>query len=146
MSPLPRASVFSRREADVSLQKTSPAPRANAGNRANRTAPCISKRSGPIDFAKINGAALAAFPVVLRRLLPGGKNIGREFEALNPRRADRKAGSFRINRYNGKWADFAAGASGGDPVSLVAYITGTSQGEAARLLAQMLGFEVRGRK
>jgi hypothetical protein len=141
----------------MSLQKRSPAPRANAGNRANQTRPCINipptaeaqasrKRGGPIDFAKINGAALAAFPVVLKRLLPNGKNVGREFEALNPRRADRKAGSFRINRYNGKWADFAAGESGGDPVSLVAYLTGTSQGEAARLLAQMLGFEVGGRK
>jgi hypothetical protein len=100
-------------------------------------------RGGPVDFAGINAAALAAFPVVLKRLLPDGKNIGREFEALNPRRADRKAGSFRVNRHNGKWADFASGERGGDPVSLVAYLMATSQAEAARLLAQMLGIEGR---
>jgi hypothetical protein len=103
-------------------------------------------RGGPVDFAGINAAALAAFPAVLKRLLPDGKNIGREFEALNPRRADRRAGSFRVNRCNGKWADFASGQNGGDPVSLVAYLTGTSQGEAARLLAQMLGIEAGGRR
>jgi hypothetical protein len=103
-------------------------------------------RSGSVDFAGVNVAALAAFPAVLKRLLPDGKNIGREFEARNPRRADRKAGSFRVNRYSGKWADFASGERGGDPVSLVAYLMATSQADAARLLAQMLGIEARGRK
>jgi hypothetical protein len=94
------------------------------------------------DFDKINAAALAAFPAVLNRLLPSGKTIGRELVALNPRRADRRLGSFRINRYNGRWADFATGDKGGDPVSLVAYLAGVSQGEAARLLAQMLGLQI----
>jgi hypothetical protein len=60
------------------------------------------QRGGSVDFVGINAAALAAFPAVLKRLLPDGKNIGREFEARNPRRADRKAGSFRVNRHNGK--------------------------------------------
>jgi hypothetical protein len=96
------------------------------------------------DFAAINHAALAAFPAVLNRLLPKGKAIGREIVALNPRRADRRLGSFKINRYNGKWADFATGDKGGDPISLVAYLAGVSQGEAARLLAQMLGLEIKG--
>jgi hypothetical protein len=99
-----------------------------------------------LDFAAINQAALAAFPAVLNRLLPGGKTIGRELVALNPRRADRKLGSFKINRYNGKWMDFATGDKGGDPVSLVAYLADVSQGEAARLLAQMLGLETGGRR
>jgi hypothetical protein len=98
------------------------------------------------DFEKINAAALAAFPAVLSRLLPGGKTIGREFVALNPRRADRQLGSFRINRYSGRWADFATGDKGGDPVSLVAYLTDVSQGEAARLLARMLGLQIGGRR
>jgi hypothetical protein len=71
------------------------------------------------DFAAINHAALAAFPAVLNRLLPKGKAIGREIVALNPRRADRRLGSFKINRYNGKWADFATGDKGGDVISLV---------------------------
>lgn len=95
-----------------------------------------------IDFDEINRAALASFPAVLARLLPGGKTIGRELVALNPRRADRRVGSFKVNRYNGKWCDFATGDKGGDPISLVAYLAGVSQIEAARLLAQML--DVRG--
>ena len=98
----------------------------------------------PIDFAKINRAALAAFPAVLARILPGGKRVGKEVVALNPRRADRHLGSFKIHRYNGRWADFASGEKGGDPISLVAYLADVSQSEAARLLAQMLGVEYGG--
>ena len=90
--------------------------------------------SDALDFDRINQAALAAFPAVLNRLLPGGKTVGRELLALNPRRADRHLGSFRVNRLNGRWADFATGDKGGDPVSLVAYLADVSQGEAARLL------------
>jgi hypothetical protein len=102
--------------------------------------------SNTVDFDAINQAALAAFPAILNRLLPGGKTIGRELVALNPRRADRKLGSFKVNRYNGRWMDFATGDKGGDPVSLVAYLADVSQGEAARLLAQMLGLETGGRR
>ena len=51
-----------------------------------------------------------------------------------------------MNGYNGGWCDFATGDKGGDPVSLVAYLAGVSQGEAARLLAQMLGIETGGRR
>jgi hypothetical protein len=99
---------------------------------------------GPLDFAAINRAALAAFPAVLARVLPGGKRVGAEIVALNPRRADRRLGSFKINRYNGRWADFATGDKGGYPISLVAYLAGVLQGEAARLLARMLGLEAGG--
>jgi hypothetical protein len=98
------------------------------------------------DFEAINRAALAAFPAVLNRLLPRGKTVGREIVALNPRRPDRNLGSFKVNRFNGRWCDFATGDKGGDPVSLVAYLAGVSQGEAARLLAQMLGLEIGGRR
>jgi hypothetical protein len=98
------------------------------------------------NFAAINQAALAAFPAVLNRLLPGGKTIGREIVALNPRRGDRNIGSFKVNRYNGRWSDFATGDKGGDPISLVAYLAGVSQGDAAHLLAQMLGIETGGRR
>ncbi len=97
-----------------------------------------------LDFAAINQAALAALPAVLNWLLPRGKAVGREIIALNPRRADRRFGSFKVNRYSGRWADFATGAKGGDPVSLVAYLADVSQGEAARLLAGMLGIEAGG--
>jgi len=32
--------------------------------------------SGQIDFAEINRAALAAFPAVVARILPGGRRVG----------------------------------------------------------------------
>ncbi len=101
--------------------------------------------NGPIaTFAEINRAALAAFPAVLARILPGGKRVGAEIVALNPTRVDRRLGSFKVNRYNGKWADFATGDKGGDPISLVAFLADVPQSEAARLLARMLGIEAGG--
>lgn len=92
-----------------------------------------------LDFQAINRAALASLPALLRRWLPDGWLVGHEFEARNPRRTDRRPGSFRINVNSGKWSDFATGDSGGDVVSLAAYLSGTGQAEAARALADMLG-------
>ena len=92
-----------------------------------------------IDFAAVNGAALSALPALLARWLPGGVARGPEYVALNPKRADRRPGSFSINLRTGKWADFATGDKGGDVVSLAAYLSGTRQIEAARALAEMLG-------
>ena len=92
-----------------------------------------------IDFDRINSAALPVLPSLLGRWLPGGRREGREWVARNPRRADRSPGSFRVNMQSGKWADFATGDAGGDPVSLAAYLAGTGQAEAARNLAFMLG-------
>jgi hypothetical protein len=96
-----------------------------------------------VDFGAINRAALAALPAILRRLLPDGRIIGGEYVARNPTRADRRAGSFKINLRTGHWADFATGDKGGDPVSLCAYVEGASQAEAARRLARMLGLYTR---
>ncbi len=92
-----------------------------------------------IDFAAVNAAALSAFPLLVHRWLPDGRVLGREYVARNPRRSDRKPGSFKINLHSGKWADFASGDAGGDPVSLAAYLAGTGQADAARSLAEMLG-------
>jgi hypothetical protein len=97
-----------------------------------------------IDFTRVNAAALAALPAILARILPSGKPVHKEWIALNPRRVDRSLGSFKVNRFNCKWADFATGDKGGDPVSLVAYIEGVSQVETARLLARMLGIDLGG--
>jgi hypothetical protein len=67
--------------------------------------------------------------------------MGVEWVAKNPTRHDRRAGSFKINTKNGKWADFATGDTGGDVVSLAAYLSGCGQVEAARNLADMLGMK-----
>jgi len=74
------------------------------------------------------------------------KILGIEYVALNPKRADRRPGSFSINISNGKWADFACDARGGDVVSLFAYLGGIGQVEAAEKLSAVLGIEaLRGR-
>ena len=104
--------------------------------------PC--ERRGRVDFDAINRAALASLPALLGRWAPGGRFVGGEYISLNPTRADRRAGSFRVNVHSGKWADFAVGAKGGDVISLAAYLAGTGQGEAARGLAAMLGVRANG--
>jgi hypothetical protein len=109
------------------------------GSRKPIAAPTHHQARVRVDFAEVNRAVLAAFPVVLGRLLPGGKYAGHEYVAFNPRRADRHLGSFRVNIRTGKWADFATGDKGGDPISLFAYTEDKSQVDAARLLARMLG-------
>ncbi len=92
-----------------------------------------------LDFAVVNRAALASLPALLRRWLPDGRLVGREYTARNPTRADRRPGSFRVNVRSGKWADFATDTKGGDVISLAAYLSGTGQAEAARALGDMLG-------
>ena len=97
-----------------------------------------------IAFETVNRAALAALPAVLMRLIPGGKILGHEYVALNPTRNDRRPGSFKINLRTGRWADFATGDKGGDPISLFAYVENCSQSDAAIWLAQMLRLEDNG--
>jgi len=93
----------------------------------------------PLDFAAINRAALSALPALLARWLPDGARNGVEYVARNPRRSDRRPGSFSVNMRTGRWGDFATGDKGGDPISLAAYLHGMRQIEAARALADMLG-------
>lgn len=92
-----------------------------------------------VDFARINSAALAVLPALVGRWLPNGKRIGHEWVALNPKRADRREGSFLVNLRSGRWADFATGDKGGDPISLAAFLFDLSQIDAARRIADMLG-------
>ena len=97
-----------------------------------------------MDFEAINAAALPHLPTLCARWLPDGRQKGHEWSARNPRRVDRRPGSFMVNLVTGRWADFALpDARGGDPVSLAAYLSGLSQAEAARSLAAMLGLDER---
>jgi hypothetical protein len=92
-----------------------------------------------IDFQTINAAALQDLPIILARWLPDGRVVGREYEARNPLRTDRRPGSFKVNLRTARWADFACGDKGGDVISLGTYLFTLSQAEAARHLAAMLG-------
>jgi 5S rRNA maturation endonuclease (ribonuclease M5) len=97
-----------------------------------------------IDFEAINDAARRQLSTLVPKWLPDGKREGAEWSALNPRRADHTRGSFKVNLTTGKWADFATGAKGGDATSLLAYLRGIKQGEAARELANEIGFHTNG--
>lgn len=96
-------------------------------------------RYTPPDYPAIDAYALAVLPALLARWLPDGRRQGNEWVARNPRRDDRRPGSFSVNVVTGRWADFATGDRGGDPISLAAYLYDISQSDAARKLADMLG-------
>lgn len=93
----------------------------------------------PINFGLINDRALASLDSLLAQWLPDGKREGREYKALNPKRADSKLGSFSINLTTCAWADFATDDKGGDPISLYAYLHNLSQLDAARAVADLVG-------
>ncbi len=103
-----------------------------------------SGSSGPTfpklsEYPEINRVALSVLPELLSRWLPGGRMQGHEYVVRNPLRADSHPGSFCINLRSGKWADFATGECGGDPISLVAYLQRCKQSQAAKDLAEYLG-------
>lgn len=82
---------------------------------------------------------MAALPALVKRWLPDGKRKGAEWVSVNPTRDDKRAGSFKINLITGRWADFATGDRGGDPIGLAAYLFRLRQIEAARNISDMLG-------
>ena len=98
--------------------------------------------SNGINFAEIKLATLQNTLSLVREWLPDGVVKGGECVARNPQRLDRKLGSFKINLRTGAWSDFAIDESGGDLISLAAYIFSLSQADAARHIASMLGMEV----
>src|SRR5690242_12777149 len=98
---------------------------------------CKARR--PIAFESIKAGALANARVLVERWLPDGRAEGNEWSALNPKRADRRRGSFKVNLHSGRWGDFAADASGGDLISLAAYLFNLHQSEAAHRIAEALG-------
>ncbi|MBK3465477.1 toprim domain-containing protein [Pseudomonas sp. MF6776] len=93
---------------------------------------------------RIANAALLAADNLLVDWLPDGTLKGKEYWAINPVRSDRTPGSFSIDSYTGKWHDFASGDKGGDLVSLLAYLRGWRQIEAARCIAGQLGLQFGG--
>lgn len=95
-----------------------------------------------VDFARVAAAAARNAEAVCRQWLPDGRREGAEWVARNPRRSDRRLGSFKVNLQTGRWGDFADNASGGDLVSLAAYLFQLpSQREAAVQVANMLGVD-----
>ncbi len=97
------------------------------------------KRAGRVDIPAVAQAALPHLAALCARWLPGGRLEGREWTAGSLRGEPGR--SLRVNIQSGRWCDFASGERGGDAVSLAAAIAGTSQIQAARNLARMLGID-----
>lgn len=94
-------------------------------------------------FKPVAATALACFDGVMETLgLSGGKNSGREYLPLNPKRDDHSPGSFSINRDKGAWMEGATGDQGGDLISLAAYVWSCSNGDAAERLSKLLGIAI----
>ena len=99
----------------------------------------IGEANRAINFQRIADASLNASDELVSRWLPDGRRQGAEWVATNPRRVDKRRGSFKVNLRTGRWSDFAVGASGGDLISLAAYLFDMKQGRAAVELANALG-------
>ena len=98
-------------------------------------------------FKPVAAAALARFDVVMGWLgLAGGKDSGREYLPLNPKRDDHKPGSLSIHRDKGAWMEGATGDKGGDLVSLAAYLWDCGNGDAAERLGRQLGVDMPARQ
>ena len=93
----------------------------------------------PMIFKRVNAVLLANMDDFCGKYGNGGYIRGGEYIVRNPTRVDKSPGSFRINMKTGRWADFATGDRGGDPISYYAYVFGLSQIDAARELAADLG-------
>lgn len=94
------------------------------------------------NFEAVRQRALAVLPSLVRDWLREGRQTGGVWAAKNPMRVDRKAGSFVVWTRTGAWKDYAVpGVSGGDPISLYAYLNDLGQGEACSELAGLLGMD-----
>ncbi|MEQ6290520.1 DUF5906 domain-containing protein [Vogesella sp. GCM10023246] len=96
----------------------------------------VSRR---VNIARVASVALGQIENLVPNWLRDGKREGCEWSAPNPTRADRHAGSFKVNLNTGAWSDFALGDSGGDLVSLYRYVFFMpTQVEAAKELGELL--------
>ncbi|MCP5245953.1 MAG: DUF927 domain-containing protein [Burkholderiales bacterium] len=96
----------------------------------------------PENIKMIAARSLSGINSILAHWLPNGKREGDEYKPLNPKRSDNSTGSFSINTRSGQWADFADGAKGNDLVSLVAYLDGLTQSDAAKRVANFLNIRI----
>ena len=91
-------------------------------------------------FAEVKRASHQAIDRVLGHWLPGGKLVDgkKEYTAPNPTRADKHAGSLKVNIEKATWCDFATGDKGGDLIDLVQYLDGGTHIDACNKLADFL--------
>jgi putative DNA primase/helicase len=105
----------------------------------------MTRSSIPEQIRRVAEHTLRAAETLLPEWLPDGARQGREWVARNIARGDRRAGSFGVSLDTGRWNDFADdSAHGGDLVSLLAYLQGCGQLEAAQAIDRRLALGVIG--
>jgi uncharacterized protein (DUF927 family) len=92
----------------------------------------------PADIKRIADAAKGHGAAILATWLPGGKQSGKEYQALNPHRDDKHLGNLSVDVATGKGGDFATGETFGDFVGMVAFAMQCDQSTAADALAEFL--------
>lgn len=97
--------------------------------------------SQTFNFNDINLLAQNNIQGFLQEWLPGGIINGHDYCPLNPTRADKHIGSFRININTAQWHDFATGDSGCGLISLYAYLNNISHRESAEYLANKINYQ-----
>lgn len=105
-----------------------------------KSSPTPVKAAG-IDFDAVKQRADGYLPLVLEAVAPEGEQKGDEYLMLNPHRPDGDLNSFKFNLDSGRWADFASDdgdAKGGDIISLVAYLKGVPQAQAAEQISALI--------
>jgi len=105
----------------------------------------INRAYRPLAFQRVAADALLHADTICHRWLPDGRREGQEWVARNPRRSDRRIGSFKVNLNTGRWGDFSSGDYGGDIIALAAYLFSLSQRDAALRVAEMIGVDPYGR-
>ncbi len=93
------------------------------------------------NFNDINLLAQSNIRGFLQEWLPEGKLSGHDYCPLNPTRADKHIGSFRINMNTAQQHDFATGDGGCGLISLYAYINNISLIESAEYLANKINYQ-----
>ena len=94
----------------------------------------------PLDFKAIAARALEQIEAVCLHWLPAGKKAGPEWEIGD--RHGNAGKSLKVHLTGSKagmWSDFSTDDKGGNLVSLVAFVDGCPQLDAARKLAEFLG-------
>lgn len=95
--------------------------------------------SQPIDFAGLAAALLDRADTLVPQWLPGGKKTGHNWMCGGFEGG--KGRSLGVNLKSGAWGEFAGDEKGGDLISLYAAIHNLNNGEAARQLMAMLGWQ-----
>jgi phage/plasmid primase-like uncharacterized protein len=98
------------------------------------------------DFRRIKEVYRHNSLCILKQLIPDGKIEGSDYIAKNPRRNDRKAGSFRIDIVTGRFNDFATGDHGRDIIDLAAFVCNCNAAAAADKLSRLFFSSLAGNK